>query len=233
MTPVAGHLGQKPPVVRVRFEWPASARVSRGHTVPDSLMGQRCTRMTSCWRGSQALPILVLSLLLGPGSALAQAALIYPRGAWTREAPERTGWSAEKLQAADDVARSIGTGAYLVVHKGVVVHACGAVDQPMNLASARKSVLSILYGIAVDRHEIDINKSLTDLGTTDSGGLSDTEKQATVRELLEARSGIYHPAAYETSEMKANRPGRGSHPPGTFWYYNNWDFNAWEASSSS
>ena len=26
--------------------------------------------------------------------------------------------------------------------------------------------------------------------------------------------------------MAAKRPPRGSHPPGTFWYYNNWDFNA-------
>ncbi len=26
--------------------------------------------------------------------------------------------------------------------------------------------------------------------------------------------------------MKAARPARGSHPPDTFWYYNNWDFNA-------
>jgi CubicO group peptidase (beta-lactamase class C family) len=26
--------------------------------------------------------------------------------------------------------------------------------------------------------------------------------------------------------MKAIRPERGSHAPGTFWYYNNWDFNA-------
>jgi CubicO group peptidase (beta-lactamase class C family) len=25
--------------------------------------------------------------------------------------------------------------------------------------------------------------------------------------------------------MKANRPPRGSHPPDTFYYYNNWDFN--------
>jgi CubicO group peptidase (beta-lactamase class C family) len=26
--------------------------------------------------------------------------------------------------------------------------------------------------------------------------------------------------------MARHRPARGSHPPGTFWYYNNWDFNA-------
>ena len=25
--------------------------------------------------------------------------------------------------------------------------------------------------------------------------------------------------------MKKNRPARGSHAPGTFRYYNNWDFN--------
>jgi CubicO group peptidase (beta-lactamase class C family) len=47
-----------------------------------------------------------------------------------------------------------------------------------------------------------------------------------VRQLLEARSGVYHPALYETPDMAKLRPPRGSHPPGTFWYYNNWDFNA-------
>lgn len=30
----------------------------------------------------------------------------------------------------------------------------------------------------------------------------------------------------KTEGMKARRPARGSHRPGTFWYYNNWDFNA-------
>jgi CubicO group peptidase (beta-lactamase class C family) len=47
-----------------------------------------------------------------------------------------------------------------------------------------------------------------------------------VRDLLMARSGTYHPAAYETGDMRRNRPERGSHAPGTFWWYNNWDFNA-------
>ncbi len=47
-----------------------------------------------------------------------------------------------------------------------------------------------------------------------------------MRDLLEARSGIYHGANYETAEMAATRPPRGSHTHGTFWYYNNWDFNA-------
>jgi CubicO group peptidase (beta-lactamase class C family) len=30
---------------------------------------------------------------------------------------------------------------------------------------------------------------------------------------------------YETHAAAAARPARHSHKPGTFWYYNNWDFN--------
>jgi CubicO group peptidase (beta-lactamase class C family) len=52
------------------------------------------------------------------------------------------------------------------------------------------------------------------------------EKQARVIDLLKARSGIYHAALYETPAMKAKKPARGSHPPRSFWSYNNWDFNA-------
>jgi CubicO group peptidase (beta-lactamase class C family) len=39
------------------------------------------------------------------------------------------------------------------------------------------------------------------------------------------RSGVYHPAAYEGPGIAERRPQRGSHPPGSFWYYNNWDVN--------
>src|SRR6185436_8771092 len=57
-------------------------------------------------------------------------------------------------------------------------------------------------------------------------GLSDVERRATVRQLMQARSGIYHLAAYETDAMAAARPARGSALPVTQWYYNNWDVNA-------
>jgi len=182
--------------------------------------------MTNCSKVGRSLLFAALGVLLYAASALAAAEPVYPKSSWIQAAPETTGWSADKLQAADTVADSIGTSAYLVVHKGVVVHAFGPVNQPMNLASARKSVLSVMYGIAVDRHQINLDSRLGELGITDKGGLTETERGATVRELLQARSGIYHPAAYETAGMKADRPPRGSHSPGTFWYYNNWDFNA-------
>jgi CubicO group peptidase (beta-lactamase class C family) len=68
---------------------------------------------------------------------------------------------------------------------------------------------------------------MAELGIDDNEpSLSTIEKTATVRQLLKARSGVYHPALYESPGMKARRPPRYSHKPGTFWYYNNWDFNA-------
>jgi CubicO group peptidase (beta-lactamase class C family) len=97
----------------------------------------------------------------------------------------------------------------------------------MELASIRKSLLSALIGIAVSDHRIKLDSTLGELGIDDNPpALTDVEKGATVRELLEARSGVYHSALYETPGMAKMRPPRGSHPPGTFWYYNNWDFNA-------
>jgi CubicO group peptidase (beta-lactamase class C family) len=48
---------------------------------------------------------------------------------------------------------------------------------------------------------------------------------ATVSDLLKSCSGVYHQAAAETNKMEEMRPQRGSHPPGIFYYYNNWDFN--------
>jgi CubicO group peptidase (beta-lactamase class C family) len=82
-------------------------------------------------------------------------------------------------------------------------------------------------GIAVSDGEVQLDDTMARLGIDDvPPSLSQAEQQATVRDLLEARSGIYHPANYETNEMVTRRPARGSHPPGTFWFYNNWDFNA-------
>ncbi len=68
---------------------------------------------------------------------------------------------------------------------------------------------------------------MEELGIDDNEpSLTPAEKQATVGNLIKARSGIYHPALAESASMKASRPKRSSHAPGTFWYYNNWDFNA-------
>ncbi|MGE5465273.1 MAG: serine hydrolase domain-containing protein, partial [Betaproteobacteria bacterium] len=114
----------------------------------------------------------------------------------------------------------------MVVYKGNVVAAWGDVEKRTPVASIRKSYLSALYGIHVAEGKIDINKTLADLKIDEKTPLTDTEKQAKVSDLLKARSGVYLPTAAEPKQMRDSRPARGSHAPGTFWFYNNWDFNA-------
>jgi CubicO group peptidase (beta-lactamase class C family) len=63
------------------------------------------------------------------------------------------------------------------------------------VASVRKSLLSALIGNAVERKEMDLQRTMESLGIDDNEpSLSAEEKTATVRDLLEARSGIYHAA---------------------------------------
>ncbi|MCP4711183.1 MAG: serine hydrolase, partial [Planctomycetes bacterium] len=113
-----------------------------------------------------------------------------------------------------------------VVVDGLVLHQWGETARKFNIHSIRKSFLSALYGIHVENGNIDLSKTMAQLGINDNEpSLTEIEKQATVKQLLQARSGIYHPALYETAAMAARRPPRHSHAPGAFWYYNNWDFN--------
>jgi CubicO group peptidase (beta-lactamase class C family) len=101
----------------------------------------------------------------------------------------------------------------------------GDLEHVSYLASVRKSVLSILYGIYEERGRIDLDRTLAQLDIDDIGGLTDAEKQATVRDLITARSGIYHPASNSGDDL-ANAPPRGSQKPGSYYLYSNWDFNA-------
>jgi CubicO group peptidase (beta-lactamase class C family) len=140
--------------------------------------------------------------------------------------PEQAGWSAKKLAGIRGYVEEIGSTSAMIVQHGVVVAAWGDVAHKSNLHSCRKSLLNSLIGIAVAEGKINLDETLDKLGIDDKKpSLTDVEKQATVRDLLEARSGVYHAAAYETKGMAEQRPLRGSHAPGTFWYYNNWDFN--------
>ncbi|MGI4903538.1 MAG: serine hydrolase domain-containing protein [Janthinobacterium lividum] len=120
----------------------------------------------------------------------------------------------------------IGTTSFVVVQHGRIVDSWGDITRRIGLRSVRKSLLSSLIGIAVQDRLISLDTTLAALGVDDvAPALTDVEKQATVRQLLESRSGVYHVALYETEGEKRLRPERGSHAPGSFWYYNNWDFN--------
>jgi CubicO group peptidase (beta-lactamase class C family) len=151
----------------------------------------------------------------------------FPGEFWERvTSPEELGYSSEKLEQAEEYTGAINTAAVMVVVKGVVLTEWGETARKFNIHSIRKSFLSALYGIHVNAGHIDLTKTMKELGVNDNEpSLTEIELGATVHQLLKARSGVYHPALYETAGMAARRPPRHSHPPGTFWYYNNWDFN--------
>jgi CubicO group peptidase (beta-lactamase class C family) len=169
--------------------------------------------------------VILLGTLIRFGPTMAEDG--FPATDWERVNPAELGWSDAGLEEAQFFSDKIRSSAVVIVQHGKVVAEWGNTTKPMQLASIRKSLLSALIGIAVSDHLIKLDSTLGELGIDDNPpSLTETEKSATVRELLEARSGVYHAALYETPEMAKMRPPRGSHPPGTFWYYNNWDFNA-------
>ncbi|MHA3915967.1 serine hydrolase domain-containing protein [Halovulum sp. GXIMD14793] len=107
-----------------------------------------------------------------------------------------------------------------------MIFADGPTDLIMNTHSMRKSIMSLMYGIAVDKGLIDLDKTLADLNIDENTPLTDQEKTATIRDLLMFRSGIYLPAAGEHDEQITDRPKRGSHKPGEYFFSNNFDANA-------
>jgi len=170
------------------------------------------------------LVALLASLLLGRFAAAQDR---FPGAEWEHVPPAQAGWSEPLLADVQDWSKQIHSTAFMVVHRGAVVAEWGDTAKRTELASVRKSLLSALIGIAVAERKISLDSTLAQLGIDDNApSLTEAEKQATVRMLLEARSGVYHAALYETPAMAKQRPARGSHEPGTFWYYNNWDFNA-------
>ena len=151
----------------------------------------------------------------------------YPGESWeVAESAEALGYSVNHLSDARAYTDTINTAAVMVIVDGMVLDQWGKIDREFNVHSIRKSFLSALYGIHVAEGAIDLSATMEDLGIDDNEpSLTETERRATVHDLIKARSGVYHPALYETAGMAARRPQRHSHEPGTFWYYNNWDFN--------
>lgn len=198
-------------------------------------------------RFSTATSILLLLILLG-GLWLPQAQadtaipadsyrtltqynpahLYYPDASWLKAAtPELLGWSSAKLAAARAYTRSLNTSAVVIVDNGVIVDEWGSPLSRYKQHSVRKSLMNALFGIHIAAGTLKLESTLEQLGIDDwNPPLTREEKQARLVDLLRARSGVYHPAAYETPSMRNNRPARGSHLPGTYWFYNNWDFNA-------
>jgi CubicO group peptidase (beta-lactamase class C family) len=151
---------------------------------------------------------------------------VYPGKTWERITDfKAAGYDKKKLEAVTEYVKTLKTTGLLVTAGGKVLYEYGDLEQLSYLASVRKSILAMLYGNYVANGTIDLNKTLKELGMTDIGGLLPIEEKATIEHLISARSGIYHPAS-NAGDSTASAPPRGSQEPGTYFLYNNWDFNA-------
>lgn len=178
-----------------------------------------------------SIRLLVVLLLFGLTTVTAQiaAAPTFPGKTWeyvNRGDLAAYGWSADALSKATTYIRDdSNTTGLVVVDRGRVVFQYGDIEELSYVASVRKSILSMLYGYWVENGTIKLTTTLEQLGMDDIGGLLPIEKQATIHDLITARSGVYHPASYSGDDL-AQAPPRGSKKPGTYMLYSNWDFNA-------
>jgi CubicO group peptidase (beta-lactamase class C family) len=171
----------------------------------------------------------MLAAIPGPSPAQGAPGLrqtVYPGVEWDRIVdPSAEGYSPSSLSALRTTLGQGQTTAMMIVVGGRVLFQYGDVVETSYVASARKSLVSMLYGKYVANGTIPLDKSLRELGIDDKGGLLPRELDATVRDLLSARSGVYHPAA-NLGDASAGAPVRGSVRHGRYFLYNNWDFNA-------
>ena len=146
---------------------------------------------------------------------------------WQKATPEECGFNPSTLAEIPKLikARNMGTTGLMIVVGGKEMYAYGDVEQVSYIASCRKSVLSMLYGKYVRTGTIKLDETVGDLGIDDVGGLLPSEKLATVRDLISARSGCYHPAANTGGIPEGKAMERGVTEHGTKFVYNNWDFN--------
>jgi len=169
---------------------------------------------------------LALSLGLGSATGRAAGAATFPHSEWDLANPLQEGWSEGGLAAAGAAAAAMPAGCAIVVHGGRIVAIWGDASHRTKLSSIRKSFLSALFGIRTATPGVDLDRTLGEIGVDEEPPLSAAERSATIRMLLQSRSGIYRPAVGGLPADRARMPAPGSHPPGAFWYYNNWDFNA-------
>ena len=114
----------------------------------------------------------------------------------------------------------------IALKENEVIFEYGNTKKLINCHSARKSIMSLLIGIAKDKGFLELNETLESLGIDErKTPLTKQEKTATIQDLLMARSGVYLQAEAEVQSAKENRPQREQYKPGNFFFYNNFDFN--------
>jgi CubicO group peptidase (beta-lactamase class C family) len=146
-----------------------------------------------------------------------------PSAHWERWAkPQDAGFTNDLSKVADTL-YPLPTTSFVVVRGGKIAFTYGDISQVSYLASARKSIMSMLYGKYVANGTIKLDTKLSELGIDDDIGLTAQEKSGTIRHLLMSSSGVYTPQGSPGGDQ--DTPPRGTYKPGEHFHYNNWDFN--------
>lgn len=148
----------------------------------------------------------------------------FPVAEWQSVKPESEQYSTEKLAVLRQWLKTQKTTALQVTVHGRVIFEYGDLKRVSKIASMRKSILAMLYGNYVVSGKIDLDQTVEQIGLKDVQPFLPVESSATLYHLLTARSGIYLPTA--NKELAELSPRRGSQMPGSYFQYQNWDFNA-------
>lgn len=170
----------------------------------------------------------------GPTTDTPNTEYIYPGKYWEYTTFEECGYKdcSNEIQNVYSNATAV-----CIVVGGKIMYEYGDMESIYYLASSRKSLLSMLYGIGVDRGIVDLSLTIgelieqgiieEDIDEGDIKGLLDIEKTATIEHCISARSGVFHQASNSGSTLDNpdKVPARGSKTPGSYYMYSNWDFN--------
>jgi CubicO group peptidase (beta-lactamase class C family) len=137
----------------------------------------------------------------------------YPKSdVWEKVSPQSLGWNTQKLREALDFAKASNSTALLVLYKGKIVaeeywQRWGARSRA-NIASAAKSMMSVLIGIAQQQGKLKVDDFVSGyLGNGWSNAPLEKEQAITIKHLLTMTSGLDHRLGYEAD-------------PGKKWLYN-------------
>ena len=100
------------------------------------------------------------------------------------------GWSIQGLAEAYQLFANLPPASMVVIDRGRIVVAWGDSARRVKLSSIRKSLLNALYGTPVNDGRINLDDTLEELEIDDDPPLTQGERQATLRMLLQARSGV-------------------------------------------
>jgi CubicO group peptidase (beta-lactamase class C family) len=169
--------------------------------------------------------VCLTTSLMQSKAQISYSGYVFPGNTWEYiETHDTLGWNIEKLVELEQfVTNKTNLTGLIIIYKGKVLFEFGETKELSYIASCRKSVMSMLYGKYVEKGIIDLNKTMADLAISDNKELLEIEKKAKVEHLLTSRSGIYLPSTESASNR--NAPKRGSKEPGSYFLYNNWDFN--------